>query len=63
MTSSSNVAGRRVREMLSGQLDAGRHHEVWDGRNDRGERAAAGTYFIQMRTGKQTLTQRIILAQ
>lgn len=42
-----DTAGRRVRSIHSGPLAAGLHERTWDGRNERGERAAAGVYFIR----------------
>ena len=39
-----DVAGRRVRTLVSGTRLAGRHGLEWDGRNEGGRRVAAGVY-------------------
>jgi hypothetical protein len=56
-------SGRRIRSLLqSDALGAGSHEVDWDGRDDRGRRASAGVYFLEVRaaglgvrTGKITL--------
>lgn len=46
-----NVAGQRVRTLVDGTLPAGRHSVRWDGRDDRGRRAAAGVYCCRLAAG------------
>lgn len=43
-----NVLGQTVRIMQSKALSAGRHILAWDGRNERGERVAAGVYVYRI---------------
>jgi subtilisin-like proprotein convertase family protein len=43
-----NVAGKLVRVLVDGDVDAGYHAAVWDGRDDRGEPVASGVYFCRM---------------
>jgi len=45
-----DVAGRVVTTLVDGEVDAGPHVIVWDGRTDSGERAASGVYFVRMET-------------
>jgi hypothetical protein len=40
-----DVTGRLVRRWELGVLPRGTHPVAWDGRNDRGERVAAGVYY------------------
>ncbi len=42
-----DVAGRMVRTIISGELDAGEHALHWDGRDVSGEECAAGVYFAR----------------
>jgi uncharacterized protein (DUF362 family) len=42
--------GRRVRELMDRTVDSGWHRLEWDGRTDRGRRAAAGVYYCQIKT-------------
>ncbi len=58
-----DLAGRRVRTLLSGRLAAGPHEATWDGRTDRGEAATPGMYFLRGRVGDQTLVRSVILAK
>jgi hypothetical protein len=43
-----DVSGRLVRTLVSGELDAGEHVAIWDGRDDRGRPMPAGTYFSRL---------------
>ncbi len=43
-----DVGGRRVRELLRGEISAGHHVVPWDGRDDDGRRVASGTYFLRL---------------
>jgi len=45
-----DAAGRFVRTLESGPMDAGSHVAVWDGRDASGERVAAGVYFARIQT-------------
>jgi hypothetical protein len=40
-----DVQGRIVRRLLDRQISEGSHNLQWDGRNESGERVAAGVYF------------------
>jgi hypothetical protein len=43
-----DVAGRRRRTLLEGDLPRGVHELVWDGRDEQGVPAASGVYFIRL---------------
>ncbi len=43
-----DAAGRRVRDLVTGPLMAGRHDVTWDGLDDRGLDVAAGMYFVRI---------------
>jgi flagellar hook assembly protein FlgD len=36
---------------------------VWDGRDDRGERVASGTYFVRVATPSETRTLKLTLVK
>lgn len=55
-----DVAGRTVRTLVSGELPAGGHEAVWDGRDERGVRVAAGTYFVRLETAGRMHTVRTV---
>ncbi|MBD3336074.1 MAG: S8 family serine peptidase [Candidatus Eisenbacteria bacterium] len=58
-----NVEGRRVRRIWDGNLDAGLHTFVWDGRTDGGRRAASGVYFVRLAQASQERRHRLVLVK
>jgi len=57
------IDGRRVAELLSSSLPAGKHGVVWDGRDDGGQAVASGIYLIRLRTDSDVLTSRACLVK
>jgi hypothetical protein len=55
-----DVAGRRVRELVSGTRPAGEHSIGWDLRDDGGQAVAAGTYFARLEAGSRTVTRKLV---
>jgi len=45
-----DVAGRPVRRLHAGRLEAGDHALVWDGTNDAGRNVASGVYYSRLET-------------
>ncbi len=56
-----DVAGRLVRTLVDGTLEAGWHQRVWDGRSDAGERASTGMYFSRLEGRPGVRTGKLIL--
>jgi len=57
-----DVAGRRVRVLGNGRRTAGGHSIRWDGRNESGDRVAAGIYFARLSAeGLGTACGKIVL--
>ncbi len=46
-----NVNGQLVRTLASGRYEAGRHHVVWDGRNNFGQTVSTGVYIYRIAAG------------
>ena len=46
-----NIAGQSVRTLVAGDLSAGPHEILWDGRDDEGGPAAAGVYIYRLAAG------------
>lgn len=53
--------GRRVRELFAGELGAGDHRFVWDGRDDGGRGTATGVYLAQLRAAGAARTAKLSL--
>jgi len=56
-----DVRGRRVRTALDGDLEAGQHDAVWDGRDDRGQALPAGVYFARLEAGGESVVRKVVL--
>lgn len=55
-----DVAGRRVRELASGQRPAGEHTLAWDMRDQNGREVSSGIYFARLDAERQSLTQKLV---
>ena len=59
-----DVAGRLVRELRTGGVEAaGRREATWDGRDDAGRIAAAGAYVARLSVGGEVLSRRLLLVK
>ena len=55
-----DVAGRRVRQLVQPQAEAGENVLVWDGRDDEGRNTQAGIYFARYLAGPSRGVLRLI---
>jgi hypothetical protein len=55
-----DAAGRRVRRLCSGILDAGSYERVWDGRDESSHQLPAGVYFVRLAVSGETKTTAVI---
>lgn len=55
-----NVNGQKVRTLVNGYLSSGTT-VTWDGKNDFGEVAASGLYYVRLQKGKQQAVRKIVL--
>ena len=56
-----NVAGQKVRTVVSGALSVGTHRLMWDGRDDLGREVATGLYLVQLSDRQRSVVQKITL--
>jgi hypothetical protein len=54
-----DVAGRRVRTLVSGPLPGGESLVPWDGTTDAGSPVVSGTYFVRLRASDTTSSTKI----
>jgi hypothetical protein len=55
------LAGRLVTTLVNEERDAGTHEVVWNGRDDRGQLVASGTYFYRIEAGPDSQTRKMVL--
>jgi hypothetical protein len=55
-----NVNGQLVRTLVAGNIDAGSHSVIWNGRDNSGARAARGVYFCCMEADGYMATEKIV---
>ena len=58
-----DLAGRLVRRIPGGRLEAGEHAIDWDGRTDGGNAAPAGIYFVRLEAGGQRVVNKVVKAR
>lgn len=56
-----NILGQKVRTLVSSDLLPGRYTETWDGRNESGNMASSGTYFLLLKAGKYRAKGKMLL--
>lgn len=58
-----DVAGRHVRTLHKGDLNAGTFEATWDGRNNSGKDAVSGVYFYRLEASDYTSTRKMMLVR
>ncbi len=56
-----DIAGQKVRTILSGSFGAGSHSVIWDGKDNFGKSVASGIYISRLESAKVTLTAKMLL--
>lgn len=56
-----NQKGQRVKQLCNSAKPVGTHSIVWDGTDDKGQRAASGVYHYKIKGGSFTTTKKMIL--
>ncbi len=55
-----NVVGQRIRVLFEGELPAGRHSIVWDGRETSGQMVGSGVYFYRLKSQNFSEIKRMV---
>ncbi len=58
-----NLAGRVVRTLHRGPLEAGEHRMQWDGQDDAGRSVASGSYIAVLEVGQDRETRKLVLVK
>jgi len=58
-----NISGQRLRTIFEGNLKAGFHTVIWDGKDDTGRRVSPGVYFVTLNTLEKILTRKMMFSQ
>ena len=58
-----NLAGQKIRELVSGTLSEGIHSVVWSGRDDSGLTVSNGVYLARLRMNDTAVTGRMMLVK
>ncbi len=58
-----DVAGRKVRTLLRGELQSGRHSIRWDGKNETGAAVGSGVYFVSLNAGGAAQRLRLVVVR
>lgn len=56
-----NILGQRVKILHSGNLSAGRHAVIWDGKNSSRSDVSSGIYIYKLTTGEFVQSRKMIL--
>ncbi len=56
-----NMAGQKVRDIISAELSAGTHHAVWDGCDDSGNTVSSGIYFARLKAGNFVTAKQMMM--
>ena len=58
-----NSVGQRVRTLVDERTRPGRHHRIWDGRNDDGQAVPSGIYFCELQTPGREASRQLVLVR
>ncbi|MBD3349020.1 MAG: T9SS type A sorting domain-containing protein [Candidatus Eisenbacteria bacterium] len=56
-----NVAGKLVRTLVDGRVEAGYHRAVWDGTDEKGRSVASGVYMYRLTAGGHRSRRMMVL--
>jgi hypothetical protein len=58
-----DLRGRAVKRPVSGTLERGRYHAVWEGTDISGHPVPSGVYFARLRMGEHDVAAKLLLTR
>ena len=58
-----DVRGALVRELASGDIGAGLHEVLWNGRDNRGASVGSGIYLYRLEVGRERFTGKMVMVK
>jgi hypothetical protein len=58
-----NLKGQKVRSLLNGFSDLGKHKVSWDGKDDQGSNLSSGIYLLQLTSGNDVRSIKAVLVK
>ncbi|MDD4309707.1 MAG: T9SS type A sorting domain-containing protein [Candidatus Cloacimonetes bacterium] len=56
-----NIRGQKVADLIDGELSAGIHQAIWQGKDNGGRSIASGIYFAKLQQGKRNTVHKMVL--
>jgi hypothetical protein len=56
-----NIAGQKVKTLVNGDLNAGSHKLIWNGKTDDGNQTASGVYFYRLSADNSVQTKKMVM--
>jgi len=58
-----DVAGRLVMSLLNKEIEAGTYALTWDARDNAGHRVPGGVYFVRFKSGKYSISKKLMIVR
>lgn len=56
-----NLKGQKVKELINGQIVAGTHSVVWNGKDNNGKQVGSGLFFFKLKTDNKEISKKMLL--
>lgn len=56
-----NIKGQKVRTLFKGNIEAGKHTAVWNGKDTNEKPVSSGVYFYKLKAGKKELIRKMLM--
>ncbi len=56
-----NIKGQKVKTLFKGNIEAGKHTAVWNGKDANEKPVSSGVYFYKLKAGKKELIRKMLM--